>query len=301
MELLRAETRADKRDLIKKAKKKAEFAKKLTPLQQEYINDVVEAGKDYARIVLMNCFDVSVQGALIECTDLKYKDIEKVVTRCGELIRECKEVLETMNTEERIMSVKKIENEVAKKIANMIFEGIERKDIVKKIRAEYKGTGLTTSEINIYYKKGLESYEKFMAEQEGLKKAIEISEAVKENDVEKAVNYIFNDKKEVKHSKGNKNDKKNDKPVESVEVKEVSKFKVSNKVVKIISCDVTGEHGEYEINGGVLAIKGSDDAFVNIPAVQNWASDKREELLKEIERLNSLENEAIEVIKEFMA
>ena len=132
-------------------------------------------------------------------------------------------------------------------------------------------------------------------------KAIEISEAVKENDVEKAVNYIFNDKKEVKPSKGNKNDKKNDKPVECVEVKEVSKFKVSNKVIKIISCDVTGEHGEYEINGGVLAIKGSDDAFVNIPAVQNWASDKREELLKEIERLNSLENEAIEVIKEFMA
>lgn len=302
MEMLnRAEVRADKRELIKKAKKKAEFAKKLTPLQQEYINDVVEAGKDYARIVLMNCFDVSVQGALIECTDLKYKDIEKVVTRCGELMRECKEVLETMNTEERIMSVKKIENEVAEKIANMIFEGIERKDIVKKIRAEYKGTGLTTPEINIYYKKGLESYEKFMAEQEGLKKAIEISEVVKENDVEKAVNYIFNDKKEVKPSKGNKNDKKNDKPVESVEVKEVSKFKVSNKVVKIISCDVTGEHGEYEINGGVLAIKGSDDAFANIPAVQNWASDKREVLLKEIERLNSLENEVIEVMEEFMA
>lgn len=304
MEILnRNEIRADKRELVKKAKKKAEFAKKLTPLQQEYINDVVEAGKDYARIVLMNCFDVSVQGALIECTDLKYKEIEKVVYRCGELMRECKEVLETMNTEERIMSVKKIENEVAEKIANMIFEGMERKDIVKKIRAEYKGTGLTTPEINIYWKKGMEGFEKFIAEQEGLKKAMEIRESVKDKDIEKAIEYIFEEKKENKPSKGKKKDKKVVEPIEVkevAEVKEMSKFKVSNKVVKVVSCDVTGEHGEYEINGGVLAIKGSDDAFANIPAVQNWASDRREALLKEIDKLNNLEGEVIEVIKEFM-
>lgn len=304
MEILnRNEIRADKRELVKKAKKKAEFAKKLTPLQQEYINDVVEAGKDYARIVLMNCFDVSVQGALIECTDLKYKEIEKVVYRCGELMRECKEVLETMNTEERIMSVKKIENEVAEKIANMIFEGMERKDIVKKIRAEYKGTGLTTPEINIYWKKGMEGFEKFIAEQEGIKKAMEISESVKDKDIEKAIEYIFEEKKENKPSKGKKKDKKVVEPIEVkevAEVKEMSKFKVSNKVVKVVSCDVTGEHGEYEINGGVLAIKGSDDAFANIPAVQNWASDRREALLKEIDKLNNLEGEVIEVIKEFM-
>lgn len=304
MEILnRNEIRADKRELVKKAKKKAEFAKKLTPLQQEYINDVVEAGKDYARIVLMNCFDISVQGALIECTDLKYKEIEKVVYRCGELMRECKEVLETMNTEERIMSVKKIENEVAEKIANMIFEGMERKDIVKKIRAEYKGTGLTTPEINIYWKKGMEGFEKFIAEQEGLKKAMEIRESVKDKDIEKAIEYIFEEKKENKPSKGKKKDKKVVEPVEVkevAEVKEMSKFKVSNKVVKVVSCDVTGEHGEYEINGGVLAIKGSDDAFANIPAVQNWASDRREALLKEIDKLNNLEGEVIEVMKEFM-
>ena len=201
------------------------------------------------------------------------------------------------------MSVKKIENEVAEKIANMIFEGMERKDIVKKIRAEYKGTGLTTPEINIYWKKGMEGFEKFIAEQEGIKKAMEISESVKDKDIEKAIEYIFEEKKENKPSKGKKKDKKVVEPVEVkevAEVKEMSKFKVSNKVVKVVSCDVTGEHGEYEINGGVLAIKGSDDAFANIPAVQNWASDRREALLKEIDKLNNLEGEVIEVMKEFM-
>lgn len=297
MEIL---NRADKRELIKKAKKKAEFAKKLTPLQKEYIDDVVEAGKDYARIVLMNCFDVSVQGALVECTDLKYKEIEKVVYRCGELMRECKDVLKNMNTEERIMAVKSIENEVAEKIANMIFEGKERKDIVKAIRAEYKGTGLTTPEINIYWKKGMEGFQKFIKEQEGLKKSIEISEAIKENDIDKAAEYILGEEKEMpvktkKESKGKKEIKK----VEPVEVKE-SKFTISNKVVKVISCDVAGEHGEYEINNGVISIKGTKDAFVNIAAVQNWASDKREALLKQIDKLNNLEGEVIEVMKEFM-
>lgn len=297
MEIL---NRADKRELIKKAKKKAEFAKKLTPLQKEYIDDVVEAGKDYARIVLMNCFDVSVQGALVECTDLKYKEIEKVVYRCGELMRECKDVLENMSTEERIMAVKAIENEVAEKIANMIFEGKERKDIVKAIRAEYKGTGLTTPEINIYWKKGMESFEKFIAEQEGIKKSIEISEAIKENDIDKAAEYILGEEKEmpVKTKKESK-EKKEIKKVEPVEVKE-SKFTISNKVVKVIRCDVAGEHGEYEINNGVISIKGTEDAFVNIAAVQNWASDKREVLLKEIDKLNNLEGEVIEVMKEIM-
>lgn len=297
MEIL---NRTDKRELIKKAKKKAEFAKKLTPIQKEYIDDVVEAGKDYARIVLMNCFDVSVQGALVECTDLKYKEIEKVVYRCGELMRECKDVLENMSTEERIMAVKAIENEVAEKIANMIFEGKERKDIVKAIRAEYKGTGLTTPEINIYWKKGMESFEKFIEEQEGLKKSIEISEAIKENDINKAAEYILGEKEEMPaETKKELKVKKKVKKVDPIEVKE-SKFTVSNKVVKVISCDVAGEHGEYEINNGVISIKGTEDVFVNIPAVQNWASDRREALLKEIDKLNNLEGEVIEVIKEFM-
>lgn len=198
------------------------------------------------------------------------------------------------------MKVKAIENEVAEDITKMIFDGKTRVEVVKAMREKYVGTGLTTQDINIYWKKGKESYDQFMAEQEGLKKSIEISEAIKENDIDKAAEYILGEEKEMpvktkKESKGKKEIKK----VEPVEVKE-SKFTVSNKVVKVISCDVAGEHGEYEINNGVISIKGTEDAFVNIPAVQNWASDRREVLLKEIDKLNNLEGEVIEVIKEFM-
>lgn len=304
MEILnRNEIRADKRELVKKAKKKAEFAKKLTPLQQEYINEVVEAGKEHVRVKCMNVFDCTVQTALIEKTDFNYEEICNIVIRCGELMKEAFDALKNISFEERIMKVKAIENEVAEDITKMIFDGKTRVEIVKAMREKYVGTGLTTQDINIYWKKGKESYDKFMSEQEGLKKAMEIRESVKDKDIEKAIEYIFEEKKENKPSKGKKKDKKVVEPVEVkevAEVKEMSKFKVSNKVVKVVSCDVTGEHGEYEINGGVLAIKGSDDAFANIPAVQNWASDRREALLKEIDKLNNLEGEVIEVMKEFM-
>ena len=142
-----------------------------------------------------------------------------------------------------------------------------------------------------------------MAEQEGLKKSIEISEAIKEIDVDEAVEYILSeDKKSNKSAKGKKETKKTTPKAEKIKSVEgkASKFTVSNKVVKVVSCDVTGEHGEYQINNGVIAIKGTSDAFVNIPAVQNWASDKRETLLKELDNLNKLEGEVIEVMKEFM-
>ncbi|WP_455504862.1 hypothetical protein [Clostridium sp.] len=301
MEILnRNEIRADKRELVKKAKKKAEFAKKLTPLQQEYINEVVEAGKENVRVKCINVFDCTVQTALIEKTDFNYEEICDIVIRCGQLMKEAFDALENISFEERIMKVKAIENEVAEDITKMIFNGKTRVEVVKAMREKYVGTGLTTQDINIYWKKGKESYDQFMSEQEGLKKSIEISEALKENDIDKAAEYILGEEKEMpvktkKESKGKKEIKK----VEPIEVKE-SKFIISNKVVKVISCDVAGEHGEYEINNGVISIKGTEDAFVNILAVQNWASDKREELLKEIDKLNNLEGEVIEVMKELM-
>lgn len=304
MEMLnRNEIRADKRELVKKAKKKAEFAKKLTPLQQEYINDLVDAGKEHIRIKCINVFDCTVQAALIEETDLSYKDICKVVYRCGELMREGFNALENMSFEERIMKVKAIEHEVAEDISGMIFDGKTRAEVVKAMREKYAGTGLTTQDINIYWKKGKESYDKFMAEQEEFKESIDIKEAIKENDIDKAAEYILGEEKEMPTIK--KNTKKTTKAEK--EVKEElnntpveSKFKVTNKVVKVVEADVAGECAEYHIKDGVVAIKGTDDAFANIPAVQNWASDKREALLKEIDKLNNLENEVIEVMKEFV-
>ena len=298
MEILnRSESRADKREIIKKAKKKAEFAKKLTPLQQEYINDLVEAAKEHATIKCISVFDCTVQTALIEKTEFNYEEIKDIVMRCGELMKEAFDALDNISFEERIMKVKSIEQEVVEDISKMIFAGKSRTEVVKKMREKYVGTGLTTQDINIYWKKGKESYEKFMSGQEELKKALNEKESIKANDIDKAVEYILEEEKEMPTIKAKGKKKvKEESTCKSID----SKFKVTNKVVKLIEADVDGECGKYQIKNGVITIKETNDAFANIPAVKNWASDKREDLLKEIEKLNKLENEVIEVITEFM-
>ena len=121
METLRQESRADKREVVKRAKKKAEFAQKLTPIQKEYIEDLVKAGKEGTRVRLLNTFDICVQGALIEKSNLTYEEICNVVYKAGELMKESYEVLENVSLEERKMSVESLKNEVAEKISEMIF------------------------------------------------------------------------------------------------------------------------------------------------------------------------------------
>ena len=49
--------RAEKRKHLAKAKKKAEFAKQLTPVQKEYINELVELTKQNTMLQMADIFD----------------------------------------------------------------------------------------------------------------------------------------------------------------------------------------------------------------------------------------------------
>ena len=290
--------RADRRELIKKAKKKSEFAKKLTPLQKEYINDLVQAGVEGTRVKLLDTFDLCVQGALIETTNLTYEDICKVVYKAGELMKESYDILENMSLEERRMSVKSIKNEVAEKITKMIFDGVERKEIVKVIRDQYKGTGLTTPEINVFYKQGKEAFDKFIKEENlQVVKSQNIAKSIKDGDIDKAVDYILEENKPLKEKKATE---KAETVKEEVETPKESKFKVTNKVVKVVEADVAGEHGDYHIKNGVIEIKDVNCTFNNEETLKAWTSKERERITQMLNVLNSLEVEALEVMKEFV-
>lgn len=292
--------RTDRRELIKKAKKKSEFAKKLTPLQKEYINDLVQAGVERTRVKLLDTFDLCVQGALIETTNLTYEDIGKVVYKAGELMKESYDILENMSLEERRMSVKSIKNEVAEKITKMIFDGVERKEIVKVIRDQYKGTGLTTPEINIFYKQGKEAFDKFVkSENLKVEKSENIAKSIKDGDIDKAVDYILEESKPLKEKKATKKAEKVETVKEEVQAAKESKFKVTNKVVKVVEADITGEHGEYHIKNGVVEIKDVNCTFNNEETLKSWTSKERERITQMLNALNSLEGEALEVMKEF--
>ena len=290
--------RTDRRELIKKAKRKSEFAKKLTPLQKEYINDLVQAGVEGTRVKLLDTFDLCVQGALIETTNLTYEDICKVVYKAGELMKESYDILENMSLEERRMSVKSIKNEVAEKITKMIFDGVERKEIVKVIRDQYKGTGLTTPEINVFYKQGKEAFDKFIKEENlQVVKSQNIAKSIKDGDIDKAVDYILEENKPLKEKKATE---KAETVKEEVETPKESKFKVTNKVVKVVEADVAGEHGDYHIKNGVIEIKDVNCTFNNEETLKAWTSKERERITQMLNVLNSLEVEALEVMKEFI-
>ena len=202
------------------------------------------------------------------------------------------------------------------KINGMIKEGKERGPIVKAIREEFKGTGLTTAEINVAYKKCLENAEK---EEEYLaaKKILSIigenvddcSEEVEETEiiVEDPVEEKNDEEAERIEAAINKV-----KEIEAKSKKSKSKLKIVNKVTKIISMDVQGEFGLYHIEDGKVQM--GTDIFENIEEVEVWAKehiDTTEEKIRSLEReisahkqqiefLNNSKNEAIEVVENYL-
>ena len=182
--------RAEKRKMLAKAKKKAEFAKQLTPIQKEYIDEIVELTKQNTMLLMADVLDVAMTGALVEDTDLTMEEIFKINMKTGLFIGEIQRENIEIGVEERKMNLKRIEKEGIKRIEELIKEGKKRADIVKELRAVYKGTGITTAEINSAYKQVDERLK-----EEAAKKIVEIlGEADKET--EEVAEYDF-DKEEV--------------------------------------------------------------------------------------------------------
>lgn len=313
--------RAERRAMLAKAKKKAEFAKSLTPLQQEYIDEIKEAIRERTKIEMIASLDVAVTGALIKYTELTLEEIFDVNVTIGKYLGEIKNIERKMNSEERIMKIKAIEKEVAQIVCEMVIEGKERKDVVKAVREKFKGTGLTTAEINVAYKRACEQYKNIKEEwKEESEKAVENIKSVLgecDKETKDALEYIFaEDTKETQNKArieekevGQANTSKIDEKIDTKENKKdkkVSKLKVIKEVTKVVSRDVEGEYGIYHIEGNVVNIN-DEYAFTNSSEVKNWASETRKELAEKLEKIkteirhiNMCEAEALEVIETYM-
>ena len=75
--------RAERRAMLAKAKKKAEFAKSLTPVQQEYIDEIIDAVRERTKIEMISTLDVAIAGSLIEHTDMSLDEIYYVNLKIG--------------------------------------------------------------------------------------------------------------------------------------------------------------------------------------------------------------------------
>lgn len=306
--------RAEKRNQEKIYKKKMQWAESLRPWQKEFINDALADARATIETEVVSNLDTIITAALVEKTDLSLKEIFDINVTVGEFYGRIRYENSIKGFENRMKTLASIQEDVTKRINEMIKEGKERGPIVKAIREEFKGTGLTTAEINVAYKKCLENAEK---EEEYLaaKKILSImGEDV--DDCSEETEIIVEDPVE----------EKNDEEAERIEaainkVKEIdakskkskSKLKIVNKVTKIISMDVQGEFGLYHIEDGKVQM--GTNVFKNTDEVEAWAKDhidNTEEKIRileneiaahkqQIEFLNSSKNETIEVVKSYLA
>ena len=260
--------RAEKRKHLAKAKKKAEFAKKLTPVQQQYINEIVELTKQNTMLLMADILDTAMTGALVEDTALTMQEIFNINMKVGQFISEIQRKNIEIGVEERKMNLKKIEAEGIKEIEKLIGEGKKRAEIVKAIREKYKGTGITTAEINSAYKQVNERLEKEAA----AKKAIEILE-----EADKKTEVVNNSSK-----------------VEEVEADHEEEFEIVNR-----SIELKGKFGTYKIENRVMTIN-EELAFTDVEEIKDWANLEREELAKKMAIIAAKEEEAIKAINIYM-
>ena len=309
--------RAEKRNQEKIYKKKMQWAESLRPWQKEFINDALADARATIETEVVSNLDTIITAALVEKTDLSLKEIFDINVTVGEFYGRIRYENSIKGFENRMKTLASIQEDVTKRINEMIKEGKERGPIVKAIREEFKGTGLTTAEINVAYKKCLENAEK---EEEYLaaKKILSImgenvddcSEEVEETEV-KADEPVVEEKNDEEAERIEVAINKV-KEIEAKSKKSKSKLKIVNKVTKIISMDVQGEFGLYHIEDGKVQM--GTDIFENIEEVEVWAKehiDTTEEKIRSLEReisahkqqiefLNSSKNEAIEVVENYL-
>lgn len=306
--------RAEKRNQEKIYKKKIQWVESLRPWQKEFINEALADARATIETEVVSNLDTIITAALVEKTDLSLKEIFDINVLIGEFYGRIRYENSIKGFENRMKTLASIQEDVTKRINEMIKEGKERGPIVKAIREEFKGTGLTTAEINVAYKKCLENAEK---EEEYLaaKKILSImGEDV--DDCSEETEIIVEDPVEEKNNEEAERIEAAINKVKEIDAKSKkskSKFKIINKVTKIVSMDVQGEFGLYHIEDEKVQM--GTNVFKNADEVEKWAKkhiDDTEEKIRnleneiaahkqQIEFLNSSKNETIEVVKSYLA
>ena len=305
--------RAEKRNQEKIYKKKMQWAESLRPWQKEFINDALADARATIETEVVSNLDTIITAALVEKTDLSLKEIFDINVTVGEFYGRIRYENSIKGFENRMKTLASIQEDVTKRINEMIKEGKERGPIVKAIREEFKGTGLTTAEINVAYKKCLENAEK---EEEYLaaKKILsimgeDVDDCSEETEIKADDPVVEENNAEAERIEAAINKVKE---IDAKSKKTKGKFKIINKVTKIVSMDVQGEFGLYHIEDEKVQM--GTNVFKNADEVEKWAKkhiDDTEEKIRnleneiaahkqQIEFLNNSKNETIQVVESYL-
>ena len=290
----RAERRAKEKEKKKETNKKVEamaWFKSLPPTKQLLIDSLIKMEAKKENSNLIEAIDRCFSAAIIQEFDfLEWEDVKKIIDNSADLM------LDDANKMKKLkdrfggsyeMATKKINElgtDVENRIRELICAGYNQKVSIKMLQEEFKD--LSTAMITNAYKKTKaiikdEQKLKEIAIQE--EKSEEVVNRIKEvigepdNEIEDAIEYIFDEKIKKENVK--------EEPQIQIERKN-SKLKVVKEITKVIEREVQGEYGLYNIRGAVVTVD-EKFAFSNVEDVNSWASFEREELVKQLEEIKA--------------
>lgn len=284
----------------------------------------IEARKENDSLLqaIDRCFSAAV---FEELENLEWEDVKRIIDKSAELMlddaHKMKELKEKLGGSYD-MAVKKINEmgpEIEARIRELIEAGYNQKVSVKILIEEFKeiSTAMLTN-----------AYKKTKAIIKDEEKAKLVAGSIKgvagesDKELEEALEYIFEDSAKDSEKEADTEEKEekainiqeeeketnlNDNTdIKAIVENKSSKLRVVKEITKVVERTVQGEYGLYNIKGSVVTVD-EEYSFENIEDVKSWANFEREELIKKIEELklkiehiNSCENEAIEVIENFM-
>ena len=141
----------------------AKWLDTLLPWQKKVIDTMLREAKVDAEIDSVAVVDKILIGVLLE-HDFTWEEAYNFNTMFGRYYAEYKFEVAKIGKEKRLKMLIELESEIVEKIENGIQLEKTRGQIVKEIKQEYKGVGITTPEINNVYGRTLESYKSYIKE-----------------------------------------------------------------------------------------------------------------------------------------
>mgnify|MGYP004732679511 CR=1 FL=1 len=144
----------------------AKWLDTLLPWQKKVIDTMLREAKVDAEIECIEAVDKILTGVLFERTDMDWQESFEFNSAFGKYYAEYRFVVSKYGKEKRLKMLQGLENEIVSKIENWITEGKSKVQIIKQIRADYKGLGLVSPDINNVYQRTYENYKNYIKELE---------------------------------------------------------------------------------------------------------------------------------------
>ena len=138
----------------------------LLPWQKKVIDTMLREAKVDAEIECIEAVDKILTGVLFERTDMDWQESFEFNSAFGKYYAEYRFVVSKYGKENRLKMLQGLETEIVSKIENWITDGKSKVQIIKQIRADYKGVGLVSPEINNVYQRTYENYKNYIKELE---------------------------------------------------------------------------------------------------------------------------------------